>query len=763
MARTPGLFFVTLISAIAVSGPTFSQQLPLFIDVPATDAARSQPLSPTVVRSRTVLLDRAVLPDTTARSGDRISLNFFPDAQFDFVVESLTARSADRYVLMGRLADDPFSSVSFAVNGEVTQGNVRSLEHGQYHLRYDADSQHRVEEIDPTRFPNCGTGPEHALPREVGPQPPLVLRGGPYTADVLVVYTPAARIAAGGVPAIEALIELSISETNDAYVNSLIDLSLELAGTFEVGYNESAGFSPALSSLASATDGIMDEVHVAREATGADLVSLFIDNGEFCGLAYLMTTLSPAFASSAFSVEWYSCAAGNLTFAHELGHNMGAAHDITQSPGGGLFSYSNGWHWGNSTQPGVNGNYRSIMAYAPGQRVKHFSNPNVVYAGEPTGHSTLADVARTFNMSAPVSSVWRLSAAWIAVVPVIGVDSFGEQGGPFSPTVLPFNLNNLDVTSASWVASSNQPWATLSSGSGTLASGASQTVNVTLGPGVNALGSGIHTATISFSDLTNAKTFQYAVKVTVAGQPSDTMQFWYPLDADPGWTRDGDWQHGVPLGGGFANGDPTSGHTGANVFGYNLAGDYPDNMLTQRLQMNALDCSNLEHVTLVFWRWLGIEASVYDQARIRVSNDGSTFHDVWVHSGPSMSESSWSKQTVDLSAYADGQSNVRIRWVMGETDSSVTYPGWNIDDIAIMGDPIVPIMLNDVWVNFAHVGVESGTAPQPYTSIDEGLTYLNPGGTLHVNAGNTGEIFIFDSPMTIVAHGGTVTIGQGSR
>jgi hypothetical protein len=39
--------------------------------------------------------------------------------------------------------------------------------------------------------------------------------------------------------------------------------------------------------------------------------------------------------------------------------------------------------------------------------------------------------------------------------------------------------------------------------------------------------------------------------------------------------------------------------------------------------------------------------------------------------------------TLDISGYADHQPTVYLRWVMGPTDGSVTYPGWNIDDVEI--------------------------------------------------------------------------------
>ncbi|UCG33651.1 MAG: hypothetical protein JSU68_03255, partial [Phycisphaerales bacterium] len=38
-----------------------------------------------------------------------------------------------------------------------------------------------------------------------------------------------------------------------------------------------------------------------------------------------------------------------------------------------------------------------------------------------------------------------------------------------------------------------------------------------------------------------------------------------------------------------------------------------------------------------------------------------------------------------ISAAADDQPTVYVRWCMGTSDGSNTYPGWNIDDVGIWG------------------------------------------------------------------------------
>ena len=167
--------------------------------------------------------------------------------------------------------------------------------------------------------------------------------------------------------------------------------------------------------------------------------------------------------------------------------------------------------------------------------------------------------------------------------------------------------------------------------------------------------------------------------------PVQEVIYSFPLDSDPGWTTESDWAFGQPTGGGSYAGDPNSGYTGSYVYGYNLEGDYTDNLPVRWLTTNALDCSQLTNISLHFARWLGVESADYDHANIEISTNGSTWSIVWEHTGSSFSESAWSFQNYNLSPRGDGQSEVFFRWGMGSTDGSVTYPGWNIDDIEIWG------------------------------------------------------------------------------
>jgi pectate lyase len=196
---------------------------------------------------------------------------------------------------------------------------------------------------------------------------------------------------------------------------------------------------------------------------------------------------------------------------------------------------------------------------------------------------------------------------------------------------------------------------------------------------------------------------------------------YFPLDTDPGWSTQGQWAFGVPTGGGSYCYDPTSGHSGSNVYGYNLAGDYSNNMPVYRLTTTPIDCSGYSNVTLSFWRWLGVEHSYYDHAMVEVSNDGSNWIIVWNYLDY-ICQSSWVQYIYDISAVADNQPTVYVRWVMGPTDSNYTSCGWNIDDISLSGTH------DDLSVTPAGLssdGFEGG----PFTPSTKNYTLNNTGAS----------------------------------
>jgi len=164
----------------------------------------------------------------------------------------------------------------------------------------------------------------------------------------------------------------------------------------------------------------------------------------------------------------------------------------------------------------------------------------------------------------------------------------------------------------------------------------------------------------------------------------------FMLDSDPGWTMNGEWQFGPPQGkGGYSHGyaDPNAGATGDNVYGINLAGDYSTSTGgPHHLVAGPLDCSAAAEVSLRFQRWLNADYQPYVTETIAVSTNGSTWQEIWDNGSDEIAEKSWSEQVHDISAYADHEPTVYIRWSHQVTSSGAyAYSGWNLDDVVLWG------------------------------------------------------------------------------
>jgi subtilisin family serine protease len=193
--------------------------------------------------------------------------------------------------------------------------------------------------------------------------------------------------------------------------------------------------------------------------------------------------------------------------------------------------------------------------------------------------------------------------------------------------------------------------------------------------------------TFTFSFLVTDGIRQVSRSVSIEVVPNAI--YYATMDTDPGWILDEGWAWGAPTGQGSWNGDPNTARTGANVIGYVLTGDYANNVQETRYATTGpIDCQGRKNIRLSFWRWLGIEAP-YDYACVQVSNDGATWTDLWTTGVSHISDGSW--QFVEYAApstIGDDQPTVYFRWGLGPTDASVTCPGWNIDDVQVLGDRI---------------------------------------------------------------------------
>ena len=163
-----------------------------------------------------------------------------------------------------------------------------------------------------------------------------------------------------------------------------------------------------------------------------------------------------------------------------------------------------------------------------------------------------------------------------------------------------------------------------------------------------------------------------------------TALYEWSMDVEPNWTTQGLWDWGTPLGGGgdYGNPDPTSGATGSAVMGYNLAGDYENNLFEKHLTTEPMSFLNQDAVQLLFKRHLNVGESPWDHATISVSVENGLWSDIWTNQ-ITIEDDQWIGVSYDISEIVGGHQNVRIRWTMGDTNGAWQYSGWNIDDVEL--------------------------------------------------------------------------------
>jgi hypothetical protein len=91
----------------------------------------------------------------------------------------------------------------------------------------------------------------------------------------------------------------------------------------------------------------------------------------------------------------------------------------------------------------------------------------------------------------------------MGVTPPGNFSASGTAGGPFSPSSIDYTISNTGSSSIHWTLTRSSNWLTLSSGSGTLASGGTVVVTVTVNANANSLGAGTYNDTLTFTNTTN--------------------------------------------------------------------------------------------------------------------------------------------------------------------------------------------------------------------------------------------------------------------
>jgi len=144
-----------------------------------------------------------------------------------------------------------------------------------------------------------------------------------------------------------------------------------------------------------------------------------------------------------------------------------------------------------------------------------------------------------------------------------------------------------------------------------------------------------------------------------------------------GWTFGTGWLHGADTG--LSAPKVHGGSDG--IYTYN--GNYPNSMSTTYWATSpSFDCSGCSGAwQLKYWKRLGVESPSYDHAYVAVTTPSGGW--TTIYSSSAVNDLQFYQVTNTISSYINGNPDFKVRFGLGTTDGSVTYTGWNVDDVVI--------------------------------------------------------------------------------
>ena len=327
---------------------------------------------------------------------------------------------------VGGYAELGYDSVVLTLQDGHLVGRFGLPEGGTYWIRSDGAGAGRLTEGRPTGA-NCGGGivpeadPAVAAVEALRADPPRRVEGESNHGrlDILILYTEAAeqRLEQAGWGPPATFTQHAIDYLNLVLRNNQVTLAANLVHQ-EAAPAALEGNTNPLYPFATNRD-----VQDLRAEHKADLAHLFfgLTAPGFCGQAYLptrgrtaanfwpdaygVTTVAGGCVSAAHLVRDGEYSNHVETFAHEIGHNLGANHDPDNTnldPANAIYPYAFGHH--NFTpQPNV----KSVMSYNEGQQQPYFSTTRVRPGGFTIGVAGEREnervVQQTIHMAAEFS------------------------------------------------------------------------------------------------------------------------------------------------------------------------------------------------------------------------------------------------------------------------------------------------------------------------------------------------------------------------
>ena len=390
MRLGPALAAISLALAWGDPGHAAGVFLPVGSPAPASSAAQASAAG--ARPGRFVRIAHNELHRARAEVGNfgrsHLLFNMSERLELDVAVER-TARTLGGYTLSGNIDGGKGGFVTLAVHDRTVAGSIWTWE-ANYEIAPVGGGVHAVRQVmdEPVE---CA-GVLQAQPLESAAPVLTKSTNSEAVVDILVFWTPDRERRAGGETAVRAEIDLAIAFTNDAFERSGALVSLNLVGAELLDFEEFQGDD----SLSPLELDISDRVHYYDILQGADATQ----RAEALGADFVNLSIASGLGSALSSPSALSVAGPYVRiFAHEIGHNLGLAHDratnigpiLTYNGGYSLISTVDGWAHCHTT----------IMAYParckeavlPTTAIPYYASPNRYHPlnGRPLGVSRLSN------------------------------------------------------------------------------------------------------------------------------------------------------------------------------------------------------------------------------------------------------------------------------------------------------------------------------------------------------------------------------------
>lgn len=391
---------------------------------------------------RWVLIDAAHIASSGAQARYRLEAPGLLDETYHVIIEESRVTPSGSRTMVGHIEGyDSAYRVIITQNQAITFGRIVTPE-GVLQLEPRGQgvvllNPPRAGRRSPPRGAQCGVPPSmkpvpamdgaessyrssrtQSLAPMLPPLAPLAEsmvahRSGNTVIDLLLAYndTFVQRLGQAGV---NARLDQLIAVSNLAYADSNVPITVRDVGRVQVSYNNDFPNARALEDLTWG-QATLQSIPTLRDIHGADLVTLVrpYDFGthDSCGRGWQGGYLGYSFdeqygysvVSDGTSLNGNGYYCSDLTLVHELGHNMGLAHDWGQSDAGsGAFHYANGY--------GIDGLFGTVMSYI-NPEIGRFSDPRRscrgFTCGVPEGQNRPADATRALNNVRDIVGAFR--------------------------------------------------------------------------------------------------------------------------------------------------------------------------------------------------------------------------------------------------------------------------------------------------------------------------------------------------------------------